>query len=230
MENPHREGTKEWYKFEIRDLTPKANQRIVEAKEAGNKTPQLQAMIDRLQQYGGTQKRYGEDAIGLGFKGKTLSKLKRQYQELVRVQKIDVWTPRGIKEYEAKEKNTYLQFKANHPGWSRDKWRNFVQMMGTASSEMLREFGYERHGNEKGSKTVTVNENKTNQDLVTAFEEGYNKGKDMLDIMEEVSKHTGGLDQRRAIDMLYKAIREDINGIDWEAEREKALQDMKEEV
>ena len=229
MDNPYKEETKDWYKWEIKKkLTPMANQRIVEAKEAGTKSPQLEKMIERLQKYGGTDKRYGEDAIGLGFKGKTKSRLKRQYQELMRVQKIDVWSPRGIKEYEAKEKNSYKKFKKEHPGWSRDKWRDFVQMMGTISSEMLREFGYERHGNEKGSKTVSANGNKTNQDLLEAFSEAYKKGKDMQEIMEKVSKEANGagLDQRRTMDLLYKAIRDDINNINWESEIRELQEDM----
>lgn len=232
MVNPFKEGTTSWYKWEIKNkLTPMANKRIVEAREAGTKSKQLETMIERLQKYGGTDKRYSKDAIGLGFKGKTKSRLKRQYQELMRVQKIDVWTPRGIKEYEAQEKNNYSQFKKSHPGWSRDKWRDFVQMMGTVSSEMLREFGYERHGNEKGSKTVSANSNKTNQDLMEAFNEAYQKGKDMQEIMEKVSKEANGagLDQRRTMDLLYKAIRSDINNIDWDNEIRELQADMQRE-
>ena len=221
MDNPYKEGTKDWYKWEIRRLTPQANQRIVEAQESGTKSPQLKSMIERLQKYGGTNKKFGEDAIGLGFNGKTLPRLKRQYQELARVQKIDVWTPKGIKEYEAREQNSYMQFKKTHKGWSRDKWRDFVQMMGTVSSEMLREFGYERHGNERGSKTVSANKSKSaNEDFIAAFEEGYSKNKDMQYIMEKVSNAAkgSGLDQKRTMDLLYTAIRNDINGIDWESE------------
>lgn len=230
MDNPYTKGTVDWYKEEIRTLTPQVNQRIVEANESGNRAPQVDAMIERLQKYGGTNKRFGEDVIGLGFSGKTKSRLKRQYQELKRVLRIDVWTPQGIAEYEKNEQDTYESFAKSHKGWSKDKWRDFVQMMGTVSSEMLREFGYERHGNDRGSKTVSANKSQgPNEDFIAAFEEGYSKGKDMEKLMEEVSKHTSGLDQRRSMDLLYKAIREDINNIDWEAERQKAQAEMQEE-
>ena len=211
--NPYKAGTYNWYKYEIRKLTPQANQRIVEAEASGKTSPQFDAIVKRLQKYGSTRKSVSDTAVGLGFQGKTKSLLKRQYQELKRMLKIDVWSPQGLKQAEEAEKTSYNAFIANRPGWTKEKWREFVQTMGTVSSEMLREFGYERHGNDRGSKTVSVNKKASSESFINAFEEAYDSGQDMQSIMEEVNAKSrgAGLEADDQIDLLYTVIRDKKN-------------------
>lgn len=217
MDNPYNPGTKKWYMFEIKEnLTPQVNKRIYEAQEEKTWSSQLTKMVERLQKYGGTNKKYGENYIGLGFKGKSKSMIKRQYQELNRVLDIDVWTPAGIRKAEREEDKAYRSFKNTHKGWKKAKWREFVQIMGNASSEMLREFGYERHGNDKGSKTATVG--KYNNSFVEAYELAYKHGKDLFDIMETTYRQVKnkGFTQKGAIDLLFDNIRNEITEEDSE--------------
>lgn len=216
MAKQHRFGSKEWYKAEIRKMVVDVNQRFYKAKSEGKMTKQLKDEENRLIKYGSKSSIIGKnrgETIGLGFHKKPSKEfLQRQYQELKRILKKDIWTPKGKQEDEEREDNAYKTFRDMHPNWSKEKWRDFVQLLGTAPAELLQAFGYEKQGSHSGSKKARV-ETKYNESFVEAYSYAYDNDVDLFRVMENTYREISGYgyDQTKAIDALKENIKHEIS-------------------
>lgn len=207
-------GSKEWYKDETRHMVQKVNERFWRAKKEGKMTEQLKQEEARLIKYGSqasiTAKNRGE-TVGLGFhKNPSIEMLKRQYQELRRFLKTDIWTSEGEKEEEDREDRAYKAFNEWHPDWSKEKWRDFVQLLGNAPTEILNAFSYERSGSHKGSKKASYNTK--NEGFIEAFSFAYDNDIDLFRVMQNVYKDIDGkgFGQEEALDALKEEIKREI--------------------
>lgn len=211
----HRFGSKEWYKEEIRNMTREVNKRFWNARNEGKMTKQLKAEENRLIKYGSKSSIIGKNRgenIGLGFHKKPSKEfLKRQHGELNRILRKDIWTPAGMKNEQDREEDAYQSFKSYHPNWGKEKWRDFVQLLGTAPAELLQAFGYEKQGSHRGSKKAKV-QTKYNESFVEAFSYSYDNDVDLFRVMEYTYNEIEGLgfNQKRAIDRLKENIKHEI--------------------
>ena len=225
----HRPGSKEWYKDEIREMTRKVNERFWRARNEGKMTKQLKQEEARLVRYGGKPSIIGEnrgETVGLGFHKKpSVERLKRQYQELKRFLKIDIWSTEGEKQQEDERAKAYNTFKEFHPDWSMDKWSEFVQLLGTAPTDMLQAFNYERTQSHKTSKTARIYNTK-NEGFVEAFSFAYDNDVDLFRVMEYTYRDIQGkgFSQEGAIDLLKQNIKVEIA----DEEKRKAFREKKE--
>lgn len=208
-------GTVPWLKDEIRRLTQEVNKRFYEAKEAGLFDNRLKKWASRLRYFGSNPSIMGKhrgEEIGLGFKGKKKKDLERQMSELNRVIEKDIWSPKGRKEEDERHDQAYKTFSEMHPNWTKDKYRDFVQLLGTAPTELLQAFGYERSSGHRGSKTAKVKI--TNESFIEAYSYAYDNNVDLLSVMlGTYSDIEGkGYGQEEAIDALKTNIEKVING------------------
>lgn len=210
----HKFGSKEWFKDEIRHMTQRVNERFWRARNEGKMTEQLKQEEARLIKYGSQPSIIGKnrgEIVGLGFHKKpSIERLKRQYQELKRFLKTDIWTTEGEKEEEDREDRAYKSFNEWHPGWSKEKWRDFVQLLGNAPTELLNAFSYERSSSHKGSKKAGYNTQ--NEGFVETFSFAYDNDIDLLRVMENVYRNIRGLGlgQEEALDTLKEEIKREI--------------------
>ena len=220
----HRPGSKEWYKSHIRKMVQDFNSRVFEMKSQGKKIPkQITSEINRLKRWGGKISITGihrGDVVGLGF-GKKPSKerLERQYRELDRFLSNDVWTNEGRKRVDKERDNAYKTFKEYHPNWSKDKWSDFVQLLGNAPTELLQAFGYEKQGSHSGSKTAKVYHG-ANESFVEAYSYAYDNDVDLFRVMENTYREIEGegYSQEMAIDLLKENIKLEIEeSKEWES-------------
>ena len=203
----HKPGSKEWYKDKIRDMLPEVNLKFSQARNSGTMNEQLQAVEKRLIKYGGNPSIVGS------HKKPSKGMLKRQYGELKRITERDIWSPGGIEKELDKEKQAYESFVKFHPGWSREKWTDFVELLGNASSELLHAFTYEKQDSHKGSKTKKYNPK--NESFIEAFSAAYEKDVDLFRVMERtyesLTRGTGkGLDSDKALDILKEEIKKEL--------------------
>lgn len=213
----HRPGSKEWYKDKIRDTLPEVNLKFSQARNSGLMNEQLAAVEKRLINYGGNASIVGkhrDETIGLGFHKKpSKGMLKRQYGELKRITEKDIWSPDGLKKEIDREENAYQSFLEYHPGWSKEKWIDFVELLGNAPTELLQAFTYEKQDSHKGSKKKKYNPK--NESFIEAFSAAYEKDVDLFRVMERtyasITGGTGkGLDSNKALDILKEEIKKEL--------------------
>lgn len=197
----------------ISKQTKEVNFRYRVAKETGTISPQLKEMFERLQHYGSKPRDTKSQIVGLGFhKHKHTSELRRQLNELNRILKHDIWSSEAVKIESEEKQQAYETFNENTKfDWSYEKWKEFVDIFGSVSNDILYGFGYESKNSHKGSETASIK--KDNRSLMEAFSLAYDKRVDFLTIMEEVYDKdiTGkGLDTEKSLDKLYERIREEI--------------------
>lgn len=185
-------GKKE-LKKEIRSKLREFNEDLKQAYSSGNWNSQLEAVRERLIRYGGTGRRVkgGLTLPGLGFKGKEESELLRQYTEITRAMRADIWTLSAAAREEDRQESQYQSFKKIRPDWTRKEWIEFVEILGTASPELLRSFGYEYVEPKKGSRTKKVS-TVPNESFVKLFHSTYKVDIDLLSVMEDVNKKLRG--------------------------------------
>lgn len=208
-------GTVPWLKDEIRSLTQQVNDRFYKAKEANLFDNKLKKWAARLKYFGSKPSIIGKnrgEEVGLGFRGKKKKDLERQLAELNRVINKDIWTPKGREEEDELHDQAYRTFSEMHPNWSRDKYNDFVQLLGTAPTELLQAFGYERSSGHKGSKTAKVKI--TNESFIEAYSYAYDRNVDLLSVMLGTYSEIEGMGygQEQAIDALKTNIEKVING------------------
>lgn len=211
----HRPGSKEWFKAEIRKMVEIVNYRFGLTKAKGKMTKQLEEEVKRLIRYGSNPSIIGKnrgDVIGLGFHKKPSKEfLKRQWGELKRILKKDIWTIQGEQEEAAREDKAYESFKEFHPDWSKGKWADFVQLLGSAPTEILQAFHYERSASHKTSKTARIYNSK-NEGFVETFSFAYDNDVDLFRVMEVVYRDIKGegFSQEKALDLLKETIKNEL--------------------
>lgn len=226
----HRPGSKEYFKAEIRKMVQDVNSRFFLARNEDKMTNQLEEEEKRLRRYGSKPSIIGKnrgDVIGLGFHKKPSKEfLKRQYGELKRILKKDIWTSQGEKEEKEREDKAYESFAEFHPDWSKEKWVDFVQLLGSAPIEILQAFHYERSNSHKTSKTARVYNSK-NEGFVETFSYAYDNDIDLLRVMEVVYRDIKGegFSQEKALDLLKEHIKNEIADRE---ERERLYQEWQE--
>ena len=182
-------------KRKIRELTNEVNFRYRKAKETNTMTPQLKKLLETAQRYGSKARDTKSQIVGLGFNkhGKDFDALMRQYKELKRIIKVDVWSQPGKDVRTQKEIDAWHQFnEANKYDWDYDKWKSFVDIFGNISTEILTAFHYSTKDRHDGSSTASVHTKKgdgkelTNRSLLEAFSTAYNKRVDLMTLMTKV--------------------------------------------
>ena len=225
-DNTFKFGTVNWYKYEIRRMTERANRRFYNYDQVDYMPVQLEKWKDRLLTYSGKPNPFmKKDTLGLGFSGKRKNVLKRQYKELKHFLDVDVFSNEGVDNLAEKEKRAYKSFNSrNLLDWDYEKWKRMVDTFGNIDQELLNSFGYEDHSNHNGSKKANVKKNPlivnnkndknqiTNSSLINAFSYAYDNNVDILSLMNEVDKEMYGKggDSRKAIDKLWEKIKQSV--------------------
>lgn len=215
------EGKKD-LKEAIRGKLKEFNEDLKQAYSGGNWNTQLEDIRERLVRYGGKGRKAkgGLELPGLGFKGKSELELLRQYTEITRGMRADIWTPAAAKRYEDELEAQYVSFKETRPDWTRAEWLEFVEILGTVPTELLRSFGYERTEPKKGSKTKVVS-TVPNESFIKLYHSAYKENLDLLKVMEDVKKELNGAGAgtETAIDKVKDRIKKAMS------EREKREQE-----
>lgn len=130
-------------KTEIRALTSKINQAIMETPE---KSQSLKKEIDFLQNLrSGKKQKY--ETLRFWFKGKKKAELVEEYKELVRFSRFDRFTNEAQKKEEERSRKAYDKFihnRANLPGEkiSYDEFMNLRNFFGNVTKDLIENFGY----------------------------------------------------------------------------------------
>lgn len=217
------EGKKD-LKEAIRGKLKEFNEDLKQAYSGGNWNSQLEAVRERLIRYGGTGRRAKGGLVlpGLGFKGKEESELLRQYTEITRAMRADIWTPAAAAREEERQETQYASFKKTRPDWTRKEWLEFVELLGTTSTELLRSFGYEYVEPKKGSRTKKVS-TVPNESFVKLFHSTYKVDIDLLSVMEDVNKKLKGTGNGTEVAIDY--LKEEIKRIAKEKGKDDMLND-----
>lgn len=182
-------------KRRIRSLTREVNFRYKVAKDTNTITPQMQKLISTAQSYGSKARDTRTQVVGLGFNkhGKDYGALMRQYRELKRIIKVDVWSPVGVSKRDLQDKEAWKAFNTkNKYDWDFDKWKSFVDTFGNIPTEILTAFHYSTKDRHDGSSTASIHTKKgdnndlTNRSLLEAFNTAYDKRVDLLTLMTKV--------------------------------------------
>lgn len=228
--NPiRRKGTVNWFKYEIKAMTDAFNRRYRHTRESGDLPPQFEDMREELYKYSGkSTPRGSKNVIGYGISGKNKTWLKRQYDELRLSLKADIWSPEAKAEISTRENEAYNAFKENQVlDWSYNKWKDMVDILGHLDSTILHGFGYEDKHIHNGSATAKGKKAKTlqingyskkgngkigNSSLINAYSYAYDRGIDLLSLIQRVDKSASGqgLQPKDMIDNLWKAIKEEM--------------------
>lgn len=225
-----KEGTVNWFKYEIRNMTAEFNRRFRETAERGEIPEQFNKLREEFIREGARPNPLSKDAIGLGFsvKGKGKAGLVRQWSNLQRALKIDIWSPTAEEYRTERELNAWRKFNDNQVlSWSYDKWKAMVEIFGNMDSTILHGFGYEDKSTHNASqtaddgkqkKTIEIEENfdpegkVSNSSLVSVFSKAYDNDIDLLSVMNRVyNRKVQGRTQRTALNDLYKEIQDIIN-------------------
>lgn len=133
---------------EIRTLTKQVNTRVAGIKLTRELPKDVQQAVNYMKSIAGVggdiDKTTGaKQEIGLGLKGKKKKELILQARELSSFLRWDIESPEGMRQLEVREKNEWEKFERNHPDWSYEDWRKFVEVSGALGTELLSKFGSE---------------------------------------------------------------------------------------
>ena len=224
-----KEGTVNWFKYEIRNMTAEFNRRFRETAERGEIPEQFNKLREEFIREGARPNPLSKDAIGLGFsiKGKGKAGLVRQWTNLRRALDVDVWSPTAEEYRTDRELKAWRKFNENQVlSWSYDKWKAMVDIFGNMDSTILHGFGYEDNSTHNASKTINSSKKAkkvnleafdpegkvSNSSLVSAFSYAYDNDVDLLTLMNRVyNRKAEGRTQRTALNDLYSEIKKMIN-------------------
>lgn len=181
MSKPYRKRTIKELQSEIRDLTKQVNTRVSTIKLTRTLPKDVQQAVNYMKQLGGAGR--GKNEIGLHLRGKTKSELILQARELSAFMRWDIESEEGIRQLEAREQNEWDSFKINHPDWSYEEWRKFVEISGALGSDIMSKFG---------SETI-LSDFKKRKDV---------SGQDYIKVMRQALAEADGKTQTQLVDDL----------------------------
>ena len=133
---------------EIRDLTKQVNTRVASIKLTRELPKDVEQAVNYMKRLSGVKTGVdkttrAKQEIGLGLKGKKKTELILQARELSSFLRWDIESEEGLRQLEAREKTEWESFEKNHPGWTYEDWRKFVEVSGALGSDIINKFGSE---------------------------------------------------------------------------------------
>ena len=133
---------------EIRELTKQVNTRVASIKLTRELPKDVEQAVNYMKRLSGVKTGVdkttrAKQEIGLGLKGKSKAELILQARELSSFLRWDIESEEGLRQLESREKTEWETFERNHPGWSYEDWRKFVEVSGALGSDIINKFGSE---------------------------------------------------------------------------------------
>ena len=133
---------------EIRELTKQVNTRVASIKLTRELPKDVEQAVNYMKRLSGVKTGVdkttrAKQEIGLGLKGKKKTELILQARELSSFLRWDIESEEGLRQLEAREKTEWESFENNHPGWTYEDWRKFVEVSGALGSDIINKFGSE---------------------------------------------------------------------------------------
>ena len=133
---------------EIRELTKQVNTRVASIKLTRELPKDVEQAVNYMKRLSGVKTGVdkttrAKQEIGLGLKGKSKKELILQARELSSFLRWDIESEEGLRQLESREKTEWETFERNHPGWSYEDWRKFVEVSGALGSDIINKFGSE---------------------------------------------------------------------------------------
>ena len=181
---------------EIRDLTKQANTRVASIKLTRELPKDVEQAVNYMKRLSGVKTGVdkttrAKQEIGLGLKGKSKAELILQARELSSFLRWDIESEEGLRQLESREKTEWETFERNHPGWSYEDWRKFVEVSGALGSDIINKFGSETIASDFLKRIRTNDVESTDGDKYI---------KAMMDSIKE--SEGAGLSQTELVDLL----------------------------
>ena len=133
---------------EICELTKQVNTRVASIKLTRELPKDVEQAVNYMKRLSGVKTGVdkttrAKQEIGLGLKGKSKAELILQARELSSFLRWDIESEEGLRQLESREKTEWETFERNHPGWSYEDWRKFVEVSGALGSDIINKFGSE---------------------------------------------------------------------------------------
>ena len=181
---------------EIRELTKQANTRVASIKLTRELPKDVEQAVSYMKRLSGVKTGVdkttrAKQEIGLGLKGKSKSELILQARELSSFLRWDIESEEGLRQLEAREKTEWESFEKNHPGWTYEDWRKFVEVSGALGSDIINKFGSETIASDFLKRIRTNDVESTDGDKYI---------KAMMDSIKE--SEGAGLSQTELVDLL----------------------------
>ena len=181
---------------EIRDLTKQVNTRVASIKLTRELPKDVEQAVNYMKRLSGVKTGVdkttrAKQEIGLGLKGKKKTELILQARELSSFLRWDIESEEGLRQLEAREKTEWESFEKNHPGWTYEDWRKFVEVSGALGSDIINKFGSETIASDF-LKRIRTN------DIESTDGDKYIKA--MMDAIKE--SEGAGLSQTELVDLL----------------------------
>ena len=181
---------------EIRELTKQVNTRVASIKLTRELPKDVEQAINYMKRLSGVKTGVdkttrAKQEIGLGLKGKSKAELILQARELSSFLRWDIESEEGLRQLESREKTEWETFERNHPGWSYEDWRKFVEVSGALGSDIINKFGSETIASDFLKRIRTNDVESTDGDKYI---------KAMMDSIKE--SEGSGLSQTELVDLL----------------------------
>ena len=181
---------------EIRELTKQVNTRVASIKLTRELPKDVEQAVNYMKRLSGVETGVdrttrAKQEIGLGLKGKNKAELILQARELSSFLRSDIESEEGLRQLESREKTEWETFEQNHPGWSYEDWRKFVEVSGALGSDIINKFGSETIASDFLKRIRTNDVESTDGDKYI---------KAMMDAIKE--SEGAGLSQTELVDLL----------------------------
>ena len=181
---------------EIRELTKQVNTRVASIKLTRELPKDVEQAVNYMKRLSGVKTGVdkttrAKQEIGLGLKGKRKKELILQARELSSFLRWDIESEEGLRQLESREKTEWETFEKNHPGWSYEDWRKFVEVSGALGSDIINKFG---------SETIASDFLKRIRTNDVELTDGDKYIKAMMDSIKE--SEGAGLSQTELVDLL----------------------------
>ena len=181
---------------EIRELTKQVNTRVASIKLTRELPKDVEQAVNYMKRLSGVKTGVdkttrAKQEIGLGLKGKSKAELILQARELSSFLRWDIESEEGLRQLESREKTEWETFERNHPGWSYEDWRKFVEVSGALGSDIINKFG---------SETIASDFLKRIRTNDVELTDGDKYIKAMMDSIKE--SEGAGLSQTELVDLL----------------------------
>lgn len=182
---------REYTKRELSEMIHKKvdvlNRRMQQYFDDGNANSIVKNELNRVIQYSGKGRGTG-NFIGYGIRGKRKAEMIRQIRELDYFESWDIFTEEGQKMLEDRENQSYETFSRTHEGYTKDEWKNLVELFGSMDKGMLEQLG--------SDDVIQLNlENETNKNQVNllkvatdVYRDSNFKGSTPEDVMDEIRR------------------------------------------
>ena len=188
---------------EIRELTKQVNTRVASIKLTRELPKDVEQAVNYMKRLSGVKTGVdkttrAKQEIGLGLKGKSKAELILQARELSSFLRWDIESEEGLRQLESREKKEWETFEQNHPGWSYEDWRKFVEVSGAIGSDIINKFGSETIASDF-LKRIQPNDDGTPSEI-----DGDKYLRAMMDAIKE--SEGKGLSQTELVDLLRKKL------------------------